>query len=70
VELTGRDDKWCPEEDKVRLEAFQRERGIFKKRRGLNNVDDMNEQTFNGRFSSTKKPAPLNEVWMKSEWDS
>ena len=32
-------------------------------------VNGMNEQTFNGRFSSTKKPALLNEVWIKSKRD-
>lgn len=34
---------------------------------GLNKVSGMKERTFNGRPSSTKKPAFLNEEWMKSE---
>lgn len=40
----------------------------FHEETGIDSTSDVKEQTFNERPSSTKKPALLNEWWMKSEW--
>lgn len=41
-----------------------RRKQMFMRGYGLNG---MGKQTFNGRFSSTRNPASLNEEWIKSE---